>query len=143
MASRFERDLTTIIASTVQVTKFNVGDQLPFQFVCAENERVTWTCGYLPSKEQALEIRQHLIEHGWIPSKNPDTTITYPGMPKQVVGEIVLNRKQKRMAPGVLNRLVNEKDHRNKLKTKKEQIAKRLEHQPKKTNGEKRTNGDV
>lgn len=138
MASKWERDLTTIIASTVKVTQYNVDDQLPYQLVCPENDRITWTCGidevdkitsvfafkgsadedsdkkisYLENKERADHIRKELKNAGWIETKMPETTLSYPGMETLTVGKVELNRRQKRNFSKVMNAISNPNDHR-------------------------------
>jgi hypothetical protein len=137
MVSRWEKDLTCIVASTVHITQYNDGDNFPFQLVCPQNDKITWTCGededgkitsvysfrgsvdenpdrrvkYLPDKNSAIYERKVLKEYGWVPSKNPTTTITYPGMEPLTVGDVKLNRRQKRQMPKMLNQLTNKKDH--------------------------------
>jgi hypothetical protein len=149
MVSRFERDLTTIIASTVKITEFNKDDDLPFQLVCSQNDKLTWTCNYdeqkhitsvfdfkgnqeeepgrevryLDDVEQALKFRNELIRNGWVFTKVPKTTISYPGMEKLTVGEVKLNRRQKRQMPTMLNKLSNEKDHHNVSKEKGKKLS--------------------
>lgn len=149
MVTKFERDLTTVIASTVHITKFNDGDKLPFQLVCHENDRIVWTCGYdefgkitsvfsfkgdakeegdkkmqyLESEKEANHIRDELLKNKWVLSKNPDTTISYPGMEPITVGDVKLNRRQKRNFPKLMNAISNPKDRKNKEKLK-ERISK-------------------
>jgi len=141
MVSRFERDMTMAIASTVQITKFNEKNgELPFQLICSENDKIVWTCGideqnqitsvfsfkgndtdeedkkmqYLETKEKAEHVRDELLKNGWIPSKTPDTTITYPGMEPITVGDVKLNRRQKRNFPKLMKNLTSNGDRKNK-----------------------------
>lgn len=138
----FERDLTMMIAATVKITEYNEGDNLPFQLVCAANDKITWTCGedeagkitsifafkgdaeeeadrkvqYLDDKDHAIKIRDGLMKENWVPTKVPKTTISYPGMEKLTVGDVKLNRRQKRNFPKYMNHLSNPKNRNNKNK---------------------------
>jgi hypothetical protein len=140
MTSQWESDLTKIVASTIRVTSYNKGDSLPFQLVCSENDKITWTCGvdqagkitevysfrgsdseppgkkgqYLLSTEEAIRHRDQLLGFGWVPSKMPTARVKYPGMEPIEVGEndsVKLNRRQRRHGAQMLDHLTNEKGH--------------------------------
>ena len=93
------------------------GDQLPFGFFNPASEgKVTWNCGKDPegritsvfgynvssaagdrrvqyiTMEQALDIRQQLIEAGWQKIVPPEVTFRYPGL-----GDRPLTRKEKKL----------------------------------------------
>jgi hypothetical protein len=147
MVSKFEEDLTKMVASTVKVKKFNQGDEMPFQYVCPDNDKLVWTCGedqkgkitsvfnfsgngtedpdrmvsYL-NKEEAIHIRDELIKSGWIASLQHDTTLTYPGMKPLTVGKVELNRRQRRNFSKTMNQMSNPGDHRNKKRLLEEKL---------------------
>jgi len=141
--------MTTIVASTIRITSYNnANGEMPYQLVCPQNDKITWTCGvdqtekiteiysyrgsdteppgkkgqYLMSKEEAISHRNQLLVNGWVPSKMPKARAMYPGMKPIEVGEedsIKLNRRQKRNGAKMLDMLTNEKGHDRKTGKKR------------------------
>ena len=153
MVSRFEQDMTKMVAASVSVTEYNKDDEMPWRLVCPRNEKLLWVCGkdeqgrivsvfqfqgnkdeladnracYLPTEEKAKEIRQHLLDDGWVKTGLPKMRIKYPGMEPIEIGQVQLNRRQKRNYCKTMNALSNSKTERNRNKEAVDRLKRKLE----------------
>lgn len=148
-----QEDFVKCVASTLQVKEFNrENGELPFKYICAANDKITWTVGedeegritsvfsfsgnskeekdrnitYLESKEDAIKIKKHLLDDGWIPAKNQEITLSSPGMQKMKVGSVTLNRRQRRNFKKNMDIISNPKESKNKQKELQKKLERKI-----------------